>query len=66
MKRVRRYAGSEFKRRDPSKTSIAMGAAEAERQRELREKFGWYGAMQHMRLEREAKAKAEGQEGHND
>lgn len=46
--------------------SARRGNAEAERQRELREQYGWYGAMQHMRLEREAKARAEGQEGHND
>lgn len=67
MKRAtRRYSGSEFKRRDPSQTSIERSAAEAARQAELRARYGWYGAMQHMRLEREAKANAEGQEGHND
>lgn len=64
MKRVKkRYMGSAFKRRDPSQASIAMGAAEAARQAELREKYGWYGAMQHMRLEREA---AEAKEGGRD
>ena len=39
--------------------SARRGNAEAERQRQLREQYGWYGAMQHARLEREARAKAE-------
>lgn len=45
-----------------------MGAAEAERQRELREMFNgnWYLAHRQARIEREAKAKAEGQEENND
>lgn len=47
-----------------SAASARRGNAEAERQRQLREQYGWYGALQHMRLEREAKA--EGQEGRND
>ena len=51
MKRFRRYSGSAFKRRDPSKASIAMGAAEAARQAELRAKYGWYEAYKMQRRE---------------
>lgn len=40
-----------------------MGAAEAARQAELRARYGWYGAMQHMRLEREAAEAREGGHG---
>ena len=65
MKRFRRYSGSEFKRRDPSQTSIERAAAEAERQRELREMFNgnWYLMHRQARIEREA---AEAREGGRD
>ena len=53
MKRFRRYSGSEFKRRDPSKTSISRSSAERQRQEQLQREFGigWYEAYKMQRRE---------------
>ena len=46
-----------------SGVSARRGEQERERQEALRKEFGWYGALQHLRIEREA---AEAREGGRD
>ena len=53
MRRAR-YNPARSPSRKWSGVSARRGEAERERQEALRKEFGWYGALQHLRIEREA------------